>query len=172
MPRANRQSRARRVSKDKAKVWTANVLSELDPLATVTSVNLVDASDITPFAALKLQTIKGWLHVAPLTGSVLDDTFFEAIVMVDEDVASTSASMLPTLADFYVDENILYTFGAVTTHGVGTVIGGAGRWFDIDVSGSKRVVRDGQNIRFIFANLDGTGEQIVSAVFRTLLHTS
>ena len=169
MPR--RQSRARRVSKDKAKVWTANVFSELDPLATVTSVNLVEAADITPFSKLHLQTVRGWFHVAPFTTSILDDTLFAMLCVVDEDIGATSATMLPTLADTYVDEDILFTWGAVTTHGVGTVIGGGGHWFDVNVK-TKRIIRDGQSLRFVFANLDGTGEQILSGVMRTLLHTS
>ena len=166
------QSRARRVSKDKAKVWTANVFSELDPLATVTSVNLVEAADITPFAKLHLQTVRGWLHVQPFTTSILDDTFFAYLCVVDEDIGATSAAMLPTLADTYVDEDILYTWGCITTHDAnGVLIGGGGMWFDINVK-MGRIIRDGMTLRFVFANLDGTGEQIVSGVFRTLLHTS
>ncbi len=164
-----RQSRA--TGRKVGKIWTANVFSELDALATVISVNLVEEQDIAPFAHLMMQTVRGWIHVAPLTGSVLDDTIFMAIVVVDEDVASTSASMLPTAADFYVDEDILWTGGAVTTHGVGTVVGGGGHWFDINLK-TKRRIRDGQDLRFVFANLDGTGEQIVSGVLRTLLHSS
>jgi len=166
MPRRRGHTKATR--KSGGMIWTANVFNELDPLATNTGVALVAAADIAPFKGLVMQTIRGWIHVAPITGSVLDDTLWMFIGKVDEDTGLTSSTLLPDVADTYVDEDIVWTGGAVTTHGVGTVVGGAGHWFDVHVK-VKRKIRDGQELRLNFANNQGTGEQLLSGVLRTLL---
>jgi len=169
MPRRRRSHTARKKGN---KIWTADVLVELDPLATFLEVVLVAGSDFAPFESVVLKGIYGWLHVAPFTSSLLDDTVMWYIAKFDEDIGATSAANDPFAAATYVDEDILFTGGATTTHGTGAaVIGGAGHHQEIAITGSKRRIQEGEKLSLIFANQDGTGEQLFSGVLRCILES-
>jgi len=152
-------------------IWTALLMNELDPLATVTSQTLVQGSDFTSFKSATLLAIRGWIDIRPFTTSILDDTVFLYIMKTDEDIGGTSSTQDPTAVGTYVDEDILWTGGVTTTHDAnGVLIGGGGTHMLIDVK-AKRKVLEGELIRLVFANNDGTGEQMVSGVLRCLLTT-
>jgi len=172
MSRNRRVNHSARGSRKKGNlIWTAILMNEVDPLATVTRQLMASKTDFAPFKEATLLTIRGWLHVAPFTGSILDDTVFMYICVVDEDIGGTATTLDPTAVATYVDEDILWTGGATTTHdGNGVLIGGGGHMFDINVK-TKRKIREGMNLQLVMANNDGTGEQMVSGVLRSLLTT-
>ena len=167
-----RRTSARATRKKGGRIWTANVFNELDPLSTALSQILVQGGDFAPFEEVTMRTIRGWIHIAPLTTSILDDTCFCAIMVVDEDIGSGDTQLKPSVVANLVDEDILWTGGAVTTHdGNGILIGGAGAHIDIHVK-TMRKIKEGQKVVFAFNNNDGTGEQALSGMLRTFLTTS
>jgi len=172
MARKRGGSHSRAVRRKGNKIWTANLFAELDPLSTVLSADMVVKGDFAPFKQITMRTVRGWLHLMPFTGSTLDDTVFMMICVVDEDIASTSPTLDPTVVSTYIDEDILWTGGATTVHDSnGVLIGSGGHFFDINVK-TDRIIQEGQKLRFVYSNLDGTGEQMLSGVLRTLLITT
>ena len=170
MSRRTRTS-GRSSRKKGGRIWTANVFNELDPLSTATSQIMVQGGDFAPFEEVTLRTIRGWVHFAPLTTSILDDTVFAAIMVVDEDIGSGDTQLKPSVVANLVDEDILWTGGAFTSHdGNGVLIGGGGAHVEVHVK-TMRKIKEGQKVIFAMNNNDGTGEQAVSGMLRTFLTT-
>ena len=169
MPHAKRRGSSRSFRRSKNSIKTAVVLQEVDPLATVISVVLAQGADFAPFNQATMVTIRGWLTVMPLTGSTADDSVAFAVWLADADLGLTNAQFNPWTAANYTQEDCVWTAGAIATHGgTATVIGGGGINIDVNVR-TDRIIKEGENLRLSFANLFGTGEQVVSGVLRTFL---
>ncbi len=165
-----RRGTSRSVRKKGSKIWTSVIAVELDPLATFLDLTLVAGADFAPFETVTLMGIYGWLDIRPASVAVQDDSVFWYIAKFDSDIGTTSAANDPFAAATYVDEDIMWTGGATCTNGTtANLVGGAGVHQEIKITGSKRKIREGENIRLIFANLGGTGEQLFSGVLRTIL---
>ncbi len=174
MPHSKSRGGFSKKSRSRAgKIKTAVVLQEIDALASVLSFVLVNKADFAPFTKATMVAIRGWLAIAPTTGSTADDSVAIAIWKADDDLGLTNAQFNPWTAGNYVDEDCLWTTGGITTHGgTATVIGGGGvQLIDVNVK-TDRVVREGEDLRLSMANLFGTGEQIISGVIRTFLTTA
>ena len=171
MPHRKRRGGVSRSSRqNKNSIKTAVVLQEVDPLASVISVLLATKADFAPFSQATMMTIRGWLAIQPTTGSTADDSVAFAIWKADEDLGLTNAQFNPWTAANYTDEDCIWTAGAVCTHvSTATLIGGGGvPHIDVNIQ-TKRIIKEGEDLRLSFANLFGTGEQVVSGVLRTFL---
>ncbi len=142
------------------KQWQAILFNEIDLLASVTSLVLVDGSLFAPFDSGLCTGVRGWLTVAPAdTGAALD-TFAALLTKQDDDIGSTSAAFDPLVAATYVEEDIYMTWGsAVNAAGVDTVN------FEVKVNTSRKMSVN-EVIRFVFTNNLGTGSIAMSGVLR------
>jgi len=160
---ARRRSRGRSSGAKGANyVWTA-VLPGFG-LITAGDESLIvaktDWSNIVGFERATIMTVRGWLSFT--SGGTAAADYKWAIVLVDEDVPIQSS----LLADFYTDEDILWTGGgrkALTDAGDNS-------WqinHDVNVK-AKRKMTSGQELRIIF-DVTATSSIHVVGVLRALL---
>ena len=142
------------------KQWQALLMNEIDLLASVVSLVLVDGELFKPFNSGKVTGVRGWLTIAPANTGAALDTFAALLTKQDDDIGATSAAFDPFVAATYVDEDIYMTWGSTIN-----AAGVEGEQLGVQINTSRNLTVN-EVLRFVFSNNLGTGSIAMSGVMR------
>jgi len=151
----------------KNNIWSVILIENLVISTTTIEADIITAQDIqattTGFQRYTLLRIRGWVSMAKAVTSTTHVSMFMCIYVTDADAGVID----PTSANAYVDEDILWTGGALfEASGAGAVEPAQPLQFNIDVK-AMRKIDTGRDVRFAVVATNA-GNVRMSATLRAL----